>query len=543
MLKTKNVVALIHGPPGIGKTSIAHVALKDEGFEVYEINASLIRTKKIVQSEIMEVMNRNCLNSKKTAIILDEIDGGLNDWSGDKSNNDDISGKGAIDGVLSAIEWGKKNSQKSFQWAPIICISNEILGKAMKRLKEKALFLKFYKLYDNDMMKVLDKVGARENLRMSEPNKIKIIKESDGDVRRMMNLIQGYKLLVKGNNSGNFNTLLQSSKKDYNYDMFKSMEQILYNPNINVDEAVSIVESDREFMNLMLHENVPFLYSRRLPPIILLPTKNNTEQKTPFTFLDDEDDDKKDKNKNKNKNKINIINDDNTTIKSDALPCSLSIHNQPFILPTFSDIMEMEDEPPLMVFDKILNQNSPPSFSHNLSHNLSHSVKSNDPFQQSCESLYIYSDVLSEIDVIESKIPTYNEDITMGELGELFCYLSVLAIRTTRENKHIGVNKPNIKQQTFFNNRNEYLERKTDLIHFSGKVMKIFNNDGYDDDDDYYHQKISSSPLEALTKLNLLLKIKQKDPKKWIHLQKQYKIEDSLINGLEKSFKMTELTI
>jgi hypothetical protein len=89
------------------------------------------------------------------------------------------------------------------------------------------------------------------------------------------------------------------------------------------------------------------------------------------------------------------------------------------------------------------------------------------------------------------------------------------------------------------------LERKTDLIHFSGKVMKIFNNDGYDDDDDddYYHQKISSSPLEALTKLNLLLKIKQKDPKKWIHLQKQYKIEDSLINGLEKSFKMTELTI
>lgn len=41
---------LISGPPGIGKTTSAHVAAKLEGYTPIELNASDARSKKLVES-------------------------------------------------------------------------------------------------------------------------------------------------------------------------------------------------------------------------------------------------------------------------------------------------------------------------------------------------------------------------------------------------------------------------------------------------------------------------------------------------------------
>ena len=83
--KTKKLM-LISGEPGIGKTSTAHVILKEFGYNIIEHNASDIRGSKIMNdivkrsltyTNILDIMNGN----NRPIVILDEIDNLVNGGS------------------------------------------------------------------------------------------------------------------------------------------------------------------------------------------------------------------------------------------------------------------------------------------------------------------------------------------------------------------------------------------------------------------------------------------------------------------------------
>ena len=73
---------LLHGPPGIGKTTIALAASRSCGFETLEINASRsLRSFMDVESLIQSCLHTKSISSlirgdqKPTCLVLDEIDG------------------------------------------------------------------------------------------------------------------------------------------------------------------------------------------------------------------------------------------------------------------------------------------------------------------------------------------------------------------------------------------------------------------------------------------------------------------------------------
>ena len=79
---------MIHGPPGIGKTTAAHLVAKLEGFDIVESNASDTRSKKLMEASLKGVLDNKSLmgyfgqgNSKvdaskqKLVLIMDEVDG------------------------------------------------------------------------------------------------------------------------------------------------------------------------------------------------------------------------------------------------------------------------------------------------------------------------------------------------------------------------------------------------------------------------------------------------------------------------------------
>lgn len=68
-------IMLIHGPPGIGKTTVAHVIAKHAGYDVLEINASDERSGQLVKDKIKSAVATHRVAGNPVCVIADEVEG------------------------------------------------------------------------------------------------------------------------------------------------------------------------------------------------------------------------------------------------------------------------------------------------------------------------------------------------------------------------------------------------------------------------------------------------------------------------------------
>jgi replication factor C large subunit len=160
---------LLVGPPGIGKTTLANLAAKQFGYDMISLNASDVRNKQQIQEILSPVLgNASLLGSPM--IFVDEVDG--------------VHGRADFGGVEALLDILKAPT------IPIILAANSESSDKMKSIKKatKTIYLK--PLPPRLMQLYLERILQKEDARMSPGSLAKLVMESRGDIRSMINSAQ-----------------------------------------------------------------------------------------------------------------------------------------------------------------------------------------------------------------------------------------------------------------------------------------------------------------------------------------------------------------
>lgn len=207
---------LITGPPGIGKTTMAHLVSQACGYAVAEYNASSTRTVKA-----LEGLNQRRLF--KEVVIMDEIDG--------------LSERGGIGEIANLI----RTSQ-----VPIICIANE------RPPKLKPIINVTQEIKCSRPMKSTIAIALAKKISVPREQIEKLCEESGNDIRSILNTLDFDQRASKGDlTQRNPSQVIQ---KDKQYDMFSATYKLMSNKKMSFMEADDLVFTDYHMIPLMVQE-------------------------------------------------------------------------------------------------------------------------------------------------------------------------------------------------------------------------------------------------------------------------------------------------
>uniref|UniRef100_A0A6G1SHX0 Replication factor C subunit 1 n=1 Tax=Aceria tosichella TaxID=561515 RepID=A0A6G1SHX0_9ACAR len=170
---TRSKPLFIYGPPGIGKTTAAHLCCKEAGYSTVEFNASDQRNKNIIKDVISTVVGNSRLNffgrasETKDAVILDEIDG--------MAGNED---RGGIGQIMIELRHTKK---------PMIFICNDGQHQKLRSLKEKCEVIEFKRPEYDTIKALVNKIARDEKLQADKIDIKNLAESSDYDIRQILN--------------------------------------------------------------------------------------------------------------------------------------------------------------------------------------------------------------------------------------------------------------------------------------------------------------------------------------------------------------------
>ena len=173
-------IMLLTGPPGLGKTTLAHVCARQAGYEVVEINASDERSGDVVKGRIRDIVGTENVKGVNTrsdtgivrkagrpvCVVVDEVDGVVGGGSGGeggfiKALMDLVILDSKTPSSLRALP-GNTSTKKSSKGdrfrlrRPVILICNDVYHPSLRLLRSSSLVEKIH-----IRRPPLDKVAAR----------------------------------------------------------------------------------------------------------------------------------------------------------------------------------------------------------------------------------------------------------------------------------------------------------------------------------------------------------------------------------------------
>jgi replication factor C large subunit len=230
---------LLHGPAGVGKTSIALALAKELGYDSIELNASDTRTYAVINRIVGAASRQGSLHSQdgKKLIILDEVDG--------------IHGKAEYGGLRALKKWVKETLQ------PMVLIANDpyVLPREFRSLTQ---MIQLKRINQRTILKVLKDICSREGVETDE-RVLKIIAiNANGDLRAAINDLQA---LTQGRKKLGLGDIDVLTIRDSELRIFDTLIRIFKTSSCDrAREAVNESGEDPELIMKWLQENLPREY-------------------------------------------------------------------------------------------------------------------------------------------------------------------------------------------------------------------------------------------------------------------------------------------
>ncbi|KAI9681487.1 MAG: hypothetical protein M1817_002771 [Caeruleum heppii] len=244
---------IIHGPPGIGKTTAAHLAAKMEGYDIIESNASDTRSKKLVETGLRGILDNTSLlgyfagddkkvdsKKKKIVLIMDEVDG---------MSAGDRGGVGALAQVC------KKTN------IPMILICNDRKLPKMKPFDHVTYEMAFRRPTTQDIRSRIGTICYREGLKLPPQVIDGLIEGSHADIRQIINMISQVKLDQEAMDFDQGKSMSKAWEKHVILKPWDIVNKLLssgmFAPTSNktLNDKIELYFNDHEFSYLMVQEN------------------------------------------------------------------------------------------------------------------------------------------------------------------------------------------------------------------------------------------------------------------------------------------------
>ncbi|MEM2792961.1 MAG: replication factor C large subunit [Candidatus Bathyarchaeia archaeon] len=227
--------ALLYGPPGVGKTTIALIVAKMFNYDLVEMNASDWRTAEKISRVAGRAAEQGTLYGQSRRIILiDEVDG---------LSDEDVGG------LMALLEVIRKSRN------PVILVANDIWQPRFSNLREICELIEFKRLTSRDIVKHLKRICSMEGLE-ADDDALKVIAEkAEGDMRSAVNDLQ---TASYGRRRITVEDVSWLATRNRIQPIFDALKLVFYGKTVNgAKSAFEMVDMDPEMFFEWVYENVP----------------------------------------------------------------------------------------------------------------------------------------------------------------------------------------------------------------------------------------------------------------------------------------------
>lgn len=230
---------LLSGPPGTGKTTMVHALAHDYGLELYEMNASDVRTAARIREVVGKALMQGSLFGFRGKIVLfDEVDG--------------INVKADQGGISEIVDIVKEAK------VPVAMTANDPWDPKLRPLRDICLVIQVKPLKTRDILEMLRRICNAEKVKCDEDALRLIAESSMGDARSAINDLQA----IAETGPVTKDRVLMLSGRAHQYDMFRMVDMVLKSSTVSSATGVTRLPSfDWESMLLWLTENTAVAYA------------------------------------------------------------------------------------------------------------------------------------------------------------------------------------------------------------------------------------------------------------------------------------------